>query len=712
MASRVALLLLLLPGLFVAAPDTNRLAGLEAAGPLCPVITHVGIFGDVTTLMAGGKNLYFRKGAEPWRRVPIDLNGAHSVVQLPNGRWLVGDTDNHRLIELDDLANPDKAKTVIRTELAGYKLKRPHDELVDPHTGDVYVIDGERHLFRFKDLAGPVEVWAFTPDEMGYVRALSWFDDRLHVILSSRGEVIRIESFAEHRYTRFRSPRPSPIRVAKPSTQVLPQNSRDDVDAGALATTGLVLNDVEKHGDWYYGTNFFLAEYAPGVDVRPARLIRWRSWDDFEHGKWEDLSTNIPAGDPPAVPYFMTIHGDTLYVPVSRMPDDRCEHGTILQLNLTTLGSTFTIAVIPDTQNYVDYTHQKAAGYPIDASAMFFEQMSYIAHSDAAFAIALGDVWQHAIKPIDPEHQARGFNRVDGSEPTPQVFTVEIPIVKHGYAQLAAAKLPFAVVPGNHDYDATWSSVRFPHGPFYAGGLTAFQSVFSDRSDFFRDKPWYVASHDGGADSAQIFTAGGYRFLHIGLQFDPPNDSLDWAASVIHKFSGVPTIVSTHDYIDPAGARLAGPIVDNHAIDPEHNNTPQMVWDKFISQHDQIFMVLCGHRSAQGRHTARNRAGHEVYELLSDYQDRWHAAQEAGLAEKGMGLGDGWLRLMTFDMSVATPTVHVRTYSTHYHTFSTENPNYAAWYKAAERPNETDAQFQVEDDFTFALTDFRERFGK
>ena len=40
---------------------------------------------------------------------------------------------------------------------------------------------------------------------------------------------------------------------------------------------------------------------------------------------------------------------------------------------------TFTIAVIPDTQNYLDYTHQKAEGFPFDANKLFIEQMQYIA---------------------------------------------------------------------------------------------------------------------------------------------------------------------------------------------------------------------------------------------------------------------------------------------------------------------------------------------
>src|SRR3546814_4961922 len=41
----------------------------------------------------------------------------------------------------------------------------------------------------------------------------------------------------------------------------------------------------------------------------------------------------------------------------------------------------FTIAVIPDTQNYIDFSHQREAGFPIDAKEIFFDQMAYIARN-------------------------------------------------------------------------------------------------------------------------------------------------------------------------------------------------------------------------------------------------------------------------------------------------------------------------------------------
>jgi hypothetical protein len=393
----------------------------------------------------------------------------------------------------------------------------------------------------------------------------------------------------------------------------------------------------------------------------------------------------------------------------------------------------FTIAVIPDTQNYIDYTHQKVEGFPFDARAMFLKQMDYIAQNlrsqggDIAFVDSVGDVWQHQSKLIDPAHAARGMKRgpnplVDKYfAPTPKVRLIEMPTAREGFEKIAG-KVPFSVVPGNHDYDAMWTDSNHPpaakilsvadFGVLHAGGLDNFRTVFGADTPFFKGKEWYVASHDGGADSAQIFAAGGYRFLHIGLQFDAPNASLAWAAEVIKRHPGLPTIVTMHDYMDNDGKRIPNPVIDNHASDPQ-DNTPQMIWDKLISQHDQIFLVICGHEHGQAFRTDDNRFGHKVAQVLADYQDRHQTATDTGLKQTPIpiGIGDGWMRLMRFDMAGDAPTIHVGTYSTHYDKKSTETPDYAAWYKAQEKPKLTDAEFHAQDDFTITLTDFRARFG-
>ncbi len=403
----------------------------------------------------------------------------------------------------------------------------------------------------------------------------------------------------------------------------------------------------------------------------------------------------------------------------------------MLALPVQARDSAFTIAVIPDTQNYMDYTHQKAEHFPFDASEQFLEQMRYIAANvesaggEIAFVTSVGDVWQHQTKPVDPAHAARGLGRVNNPMLSRFVYTsdkvpaFEMPMAAQGY-RLIAGKVPFSVVPGNHDYDAMWP-VEPPKGPdgkpkvpfmLHVGGLDNFRSVFGAGSEFFRGKPWYVSAHDGGADSAQVFTAGGYRFLHIGVQFNPPESTVRWVQGVLRRYRGLPTIISTHDFLDTQGRRLANPIVDPAAVDPDDNSAEEL-WTKLIAPNDQVFMVLCGHEHGQSRRMDRNVRGNTVHQILADYQDRGQSAADAG-GKPGHEsyTGDGWMRLMQFDMSGAVPRVVVRTYSTHYKSDSDTQPNYAAWYRPHEQPKMTDAEFLQADSFTIDLTDFRRRFDR
>lgn len=405
----------------------------------------------------------------------------------------------------------------------------------------------------------------------------------------------------------------------------------------------------------------------------------------------------------------------------------------------------FRIAMIPDTQNYVDYTHQKAEGFPIDASDLFVAQLAWVAQrsrangGDIAFLAAVGDVWQHQSEPIDPAHAARGIKAVDNPlfaghfDPTPKARGVEIPKAIEGYRRIAAAGLPFGVAPGNHDYDAMWTDAAFPPdtskprreltwsvediGMLHVGGLDNFRSAFGADTPFFAGKDWYVDAFRGGTSSAQVFEAGGYRFLHLALEMHAGDEVLAWARGVLERHPGLPTIVSTHDYLDPRGERRANPIIDLARADPEHHNSAEDVFDELIAPNDQIFLVLCGHHHGQAFRVDPNQAGHAVYQMLADYQDRGQVGLDVGVEPVAMmgglpvGLGDGWLRLLTFELGGETPTMRVRTWSTHYLTESGALATYADWYRAHEQPGMSDEEFLAAESFDVPLEDFRERFG-
>lgn len=403
--------------------------------------------------------------------------------------------------------------------------------------------------------------------------------------------------------------------------------------------------------------------------------------------------------------------------------------------------TSFTLAVIPDTQNYLDYTHQKDAGFAFDASSLFIQQMNYLAsHSkstggDIAFVASVGDVWQHQTKKYDVEHQLRGIHYTPNPiiEPmvkvTPETISIEMSKAIEGYKILSDANLPFGVAPGNHDYDAIWTTKKFPPnlnkpknklkmipediGVLHVGGLDNFRSVFGSNSSFFKTKHWYIGSHRGGASSAQIFTAAGYKFLHIALEMHPGDEVISWAQSVIAQNPNLPTIFTTHDHLNVEGERKGDPVLDLATVDPKQHNNAQAVWDKLFSQHPQVLMVLSGHQLGQSYRVDSNIHDQPVIQILADYQARQQVSKD-NMTENNMSkptsLGDGWLRLIEFDLQLDNPTISVKTYSSFYGKYSGEIEHYADWYKQYEHPKLSDSEFRETDDFILKLDGFHDRF--
>lgn len=309
-----------------------------------------------------------------------------------------------------------------------------------------------------------------------------------------------------------------------------------------------------------------------------------------------------------------------------------------------------------------------------------------------------------------------------------------MPLAKAGYELLAQTGIPFGVAPGNHDADAMWSEASFESDPtrleeiytlglipeivgmLHIGGHDNFNSVFGAESSFFKDKPWYISSYNGGANSAQTFEAAGYTFLNISFEMQQGDDVLAWAQSVIDANPGLPTMITTHDYLKENGLREANPIIDLTVVDAENHNSAEDLFQKFIKPNDQIFMVLCGHHHGKVMRIDTNNNGNQIIQVLADYQDRGQTVLDADPNFRNAhgstyGIGDGWLRLMEFNFENDTPQIEVKTYSSHYNSFSDELNTYANWYKESENPSVTDNEFYGLDSFTITLEDFKTRFN-
>lgn len=251
----------------------------------------------------------------------------------------------------------------------------------------------------------------------------------------------------------------------------------------------------------------------------------------------------------------------------------------------------WTVVALPDTQKYAE-----------DKSTYGKDQTQWIAdNADAeniVFASHEGDVVEHGD--IDAEWQ----------------YMDEVMATLDGV-------VPYATVAGNHDYATLWdrqsSSTKYKEyfGPSRYDGRDWFGGTGPTNGDENRDD----------LNSYQLFSAGGYDFLHLALEWEPPGSvddpstPLGWAQSVLDQYPDRPTIVTTHSYLRDTPKRRTRNVQEANDV----GNTGQTLWQDLISPNDQVFMVLCGHwheDDGETHQVSTNDTGSSVYELLANYQSR------------------------------------------------------------------------------------------
>lgn len=278
-----------------AAPGRDEPVVTEYASPTGSFsgCTHI-LFQGRREIVTAGSRLLFRDGpAKGFRPSSVaEFDDPHAVAFNPrDGLFYATDTGRHRLVTFRRPEDDHIEKTV--TELAGEKLDRPHDVVVDSD-GWVYVLNPNRPtVFRFRGFGQEESSLDLSP-HLGYSRALTVVGRKLYVVGSSAGKVIEIDDFGKKQFRVHAS-----------------FGKRRDAPAGSWQTTGLVPNDVEFHDGYWYVTSYFCPTYAKETDCNQNKFIRFRSWKDFESGTWEDLRALLPRD---VVPYYMTVRENALFL--------------------------------------------------------------------------------------------------------------------------------------------------------------------------------------------------------------------------------------------------------------------------------------------------------------------------------------------------------------------------------------------------------------
>ena len=290
----------------------------------------------------------------------------------------------------------------------------------------------------------------------------------------------------------------------------------------------------------------------------------------------------------------------------------------------------FTLVVLPDTQGYADTRHRETQKHWPDIGdqrACFFKQTEWIKKNHRARNVALvahvGDITQ-------TEHD-------DEWEIADAAFKTLDPVV------------PYVLCSGNHDmgyspklrktcqsrgsqFSRYFAPSRFTRNPLY-GPLFALEKQVHFR-ETGKTENYYL-----------YFRAGGMDFLVLTLEFKPRDEALVWASQVAKQHPDHRIVVVTHGYLTKKGRHSES---DGYPI---KGNSGKAIWEKFVSLHSNIFLVLSGH-AGESRLTSKGSHGNAVHQIQSDY---WYFDLPRIKA------GSGFLRILTFRPD--EDIIEVETYS-------------------------------------------------
>ncbi len=291
-----------------------------------------------------------------------------------------------------------------------------------------------------------------------------------------------------------------------------------------------------------------------------------------------------------------------------------------------------TVVVLPDTQYY-------ASSFPeilVDQTRWIVDEK---AHRDIAMALHLGDI-------VDSAGDKSQWQVADSA------------------LRILDGKVPYVLIPGNHDTDANRVGVM---------------------DDYFAPStmPWIAGTMVEGKieNNYTLIDIGPRQWLILGLEFGPRDAVLAWADSILKTYPTLPAIIVTHAYLYEDGSRygMAEPgLADRQPAGQrfapeafgftrsEGINDGEQIWQKLILPNRNVRLVLCGHDNGVARLSTFRPDGSLVHQVLSDYQ--WLYQGSADYAG-----GSGYLRLFEFDYK--RKEIRVRTYSPYLNRYMTDDAN-------------------------------------
>ena len=153
------------------------------------------------------------------------------------------------------------------------------------------------------------------------------------------------------------------------------------------------------------------------------------------------------------------------------------------------------------------------------------------------------------------------------------------------YSQISRldGQVPYSVVRGNHDNE------------------TYFDSYFANDTykSQFTDPDGYSCFFEEGSvrNAYNKFEVGTEKYILLLLDDNPTDAVLEWAGDVISRNKDHRVIINTHTYLGYTGDHIDDSEIYAYAtknVDDGENNGEQ-IWEKLVSKHENIVLVLSGH---------------------------------------------------------------------------------------------------------------------
>lgn len=242
----------------------------------------------------------------------------------------------------------------------------------------------------------------------------------------------------------------------------------------------------------------------------------------------------------------------------------------------------YTIAVLPDTQNMVEF-------HPDSFKKYTTWLKDHADDKNIKLAIQVGDLVNNPRSITQWKTVSEGMSYMDGI-------------------------IPYVFLPGNHDEILNREEMT--------RDLTNYNTYFP-YSKYSKASTFGGAYVEGKMDNTyHYFDMNGVEYMVIALEFAPNDDVLAWANKIVAENPNKKVIVATHSYMYHNGEQISTKHIHYPSSYIADANNGDDMWNEFVSKHENIVLVLSGHigypdlvvREDIGVH------GNPVKQILTDAQ--------------------------------------------------------------------------------------------